>query len=279
MSVRILLDSTTDLPQEIRSRLSVVPLTIHFGEEEFVDGVTITHQEFYERLESSPVLPTTSQATPESFLKFYQEAHAAGDSVVVITLSAKLSGTCQSATIAAEDYPGEVFVVDSHSVTIGAGVLAMLALHLVDSGLDAAAIAGALTTAREKIRLAAVVDTLEYLKKGGRISKTVAFAGGLLAIKPVIGVEDGEIKVLGKARGLRQGIDALLREIENLGGVDDQKPALLGYTGISDALLQGFIQTCADQGNPLAQLPLTDIGSVVGTHAGPGAYAVAFFCK
>lgn len=277
MSVRIVVDSTADFPQAVRERVTVVPLTIHFGEEEYIDGVTIDHNAFYEKLVQSPVLPTTSQATPEVFQKYFREAHEAGDTLVLITLASQLSGTCQSALIAAEDYEGEVFVVDSQSVTIGAGILAARAVELMDQGLEAGEIAHRLIQERENVRIVAVLDTLEYLKRGGRISKTVAFAGGLLSIKPVVGVQDGVVGMLGKARGTRQGIDALLREIDNAGGIDQSRPALLGYTGVSDALLQNFIQACAAQENPIAELPATAIGSVVGTHVGPGAYAVAFF--
>lgn len=278
MSIRIVTDSTADYPQSIRNRVTIVPLTIHFGDEEFVDGVTITHKEFYDKLTSGTVLPTTSQATPEAFDQVFREAAAAGDSVIVITIASQLSGTCQSATIAAADYPGKVFVVDSQNVAIGAGILVQHALALVDAGVSAAEIAAELTKQRDRIRLIAVLDTLEYLKRGGRISKTVAFAGGLLSIKPVISVQDGVIHSLSKARA-RQGGEMLLKEIENAGGVDTTMPALLGYTGNSDELLQKFITDCAARELPLANLPYTVIGSVVGTHAGPGAYAVAFFVK
>ena len=280
MSVRIVVDSTTDLPQAIRQRLTVVPLTIHFGDQEYVDGISITHREFYEKLIETDQLPTTSQASPEAFARVFQEAHAAGDTVVTITISSQLSGTCQSAIIAAADYPGAVFVVDSKSVTIGAGILAELALRLVDEGLDAAAIAERLTRERENVRLIAMLDTLEYLKKGGRISKTVAFAGGILSIKPVVSLRDGAVAILGKARGSRQGNNLLMKEIENAGGVDFGKPILLGYTGLTDVLLQKYVADSAALWEGFVEdLPVTDIGSVVGTHVGPGAIATAFFKK
>ena len=280
MSVRIVVDSTTDLPQAIRQRLTVVPLTIHFGDQEYVDGISITHREFYEKLIETDQLPTTSQASPEAFARVFQEARAAGDTVVTITISSQLSGTCQSAIIAAADYPGAVFVVDSKSVTIGAGILAELALRLVDEGLDAAAIAERLTREREDVRLIAMLDTLEYLKKGGRISKTVAFAGGILSIKPVVSLRDGAVAILGKARGSRQGNNLLVKEIENAGGVDFGKPILLGYTGLTDVLLRKYVADSAALWESFVEeLPVTDIGSVVGTHVGPGAIATAFFKK
>ena len=280
MSVRIIVDSTADLNEAIAHRLTVVPLTVHFGEEEYVDGVTITHKEFYEKLIESDVLPHTSQATPAAFEAVFEEVVAAGDTAVVLTLASKLSGTYQSATIAAADYPGNIFVVDTTTAAIGAGILAELALRLVDEGLSAEAIARRIEAERENLCVIAMLDTLEYLKRGGRISKTVAFAGGLLAIKPVVCLKDGEIVILGKARGSKQGNNLLVSAIQNVGGVDFDKPLLLGYTGLSDLLLQKYIEDSKalwEEGTD--ELHTTVIGSVIGTHAGPGAVAVAFFKK
>ncbi len=279
MSVRIVVDSTVDLIPQIKDRFAVVPLTVHFGEEEYIDGVTIDHKTFYEKLIESDVLPSTSQATPAAFAKVYEEVAAAGDSAVVITLSSKLSGTYQSAVIAAEDYDN-IYVVDSNSAAIGSGILAELALQMVDSGMDAAAIAERLTEEREKICLIALVDTLEYLQRGGRLSKMAAFAGGLLSIKPVITLQDGAIAVLGKARGSKQGNNLLVTEIEKAGGVDFSKPVLLGYTGLTDVLLQKYIEDSEMLWKfGTDDLHTTVVGSVIGTHAGPGAIAVTFFKK
>lgn len=280
MKVRIITDSTADLSPALKERISVVPLNIVFGEEQYVDGVTIDHTRFYEKLVESDVLPTTSQPTPDAFAKAYQAAVDAGEEAVVLTISSELSGTYQSATIAAEDFPGKVHVVDSKSVALGSAILAELALQLADSGMDAAAIAKQLTQERDNVRLIAMLDTLEYLKRGGRISKTVAFAGGLLSIKPVIGIRNGKIEILGKARGSKQGNNLLVKEIESSGGVDFSKPLLLGYTGMSDHLLRKYIEDSAYIWKGYkSELPVTIVGSVVGTHAGPGAVAVAFFAK
>lgn len=278
MSVRIIVDSTIDLPEQTARRVTVVPLTIHFGEQQYVSGVDIDARKFYEMLVEGDVLPTTSQPTPYAFTQVFQEAVDAGDTVVCITVSSKLSGTYQSACIAAADFPGKVFVVDSLTVAIGGGILTEYALSLTDKGMDAEEIAWKLMQKREKVRLLALLDTLEYLKKGGRISSAVAFAGGLLNIKPVIAVAEGEVKMLGKARGSKQGNNLLVQEIDKAGGVDFEKPLLLGYTGLSDALLQKYIVDSAAlwQGK-VEQLPVSIVGSVVGTHAGPGAVAVAFF--
>ncbi len=280
MNVRIIIDSTTDVTPAVREKCTVIPVILRFGETEYLDGVTITYNEFYVKLMESSTLPTTSQPTPDTFIQAYQEAIDAGQQVVVLTISSKLSGTYQSATIAAMDFPGQVYVVDSRNVTIGTGLLAQLAVELAEKGASAEEIVQMLTQEREKVRLIAMVDTLEYLKKGGRISKTVAFAGELLAIKPIIQVLDGELGILGKARGTKQANAMLDKQIEEAGGIDFDKPLLLGYTGLSEIPLARY---AADSAVLNAQskrdLYAAAIGSVVGTHAGPGAHAVAFFKK
>ena len=177
MKTRIIIDSTADLSAELKSKLSIVPLTVHFGDEEYLDGVTIDHKTFYEKLIESDELPTTSQATPDSFIKEFDKVKEAGESAVVITISSKLSGTYQSAVIAAEDFDN-IYIVDSGSATIGSGILAERALELADSGIDAREIAEILNKEKEKIVIIALLDTLEYLKKGGRISKSERLKNG-----------------------------------------------------------------------------------------------------
>ena len=277
MQTRIIVDSTADLTAEYKTRVHTVPLTVHFGEEEYWDGITINHKTFYEKLVESDVLPTTSQATPDAFLQAFQQAKDAGEAAVVITLSSKLSGTYQSAMIAASEYEN-IYVVDSGSAAIGSGILTTLALRLLDGGLGAKEIAQTLEEEKKKLTIVALVDTLEYLKKGGRVSKTVAFAGAVLNIKPVLSVADGEITMLGKARGSKMGNNLLVQEIEKAGGVDFTKPVLLGYTGLSDAMLLKYMEDSQHLwAGHMDIVPYVTIGSVIGTHAGPGAVAVAFF--
>ena len=276
--VNIIVDSTADITEDVKERLTVVPLTLRFGDEEYIEGVTIQKKEFYQKLIESDVLPKTSQAAPADFEDVFEKIVAAGESAVVITLSSKLSGTWQSAMIAAREYEDSVYVVDSRSVAIGAAILAKLALRLVDEGMGAREIAERLEKEREKICLIAMLDTLEYLKKGGRISAAAAFAGGVLSIKPVVCIRDGEIVILGKARGSKQGNNLLVSEIRKTGGIDFTKPILLGYTGLDDTLLQKYIEDSKalwEEG--ISSLETTMIGSVIGTHVGPGAVAVAFF--
>ena len=221
--------------------------------------------------------PSQSQPSPAAFQEVYDEVTAQGGSAVVLTISAKISGTFQSASIAAEGYDN-IFVVDTRSCSIGSGAIAERALELADSGMAAADIARALEKEREELFVVTTLDTLENLAKGGRLPKTVAVAGGLLNIKPVVSIENGEIKMLGKARGSRQANNLLVQEINKAGGVDFKKPVLLGYTGLSDVLLKKYIQDSASLWEGyLDQLLCEVVGSVVGTHAGPGAVAVAFF--
>ena len=277
MKTRIIVDSTSDLLPNIKQQVHVVPLTVHFGQEEYVDGVTISHKAFYEKLVETDVHPSTSQATPAAFEVEYEKAREAGEAAVVIALTSKLSGTYQSAMIAAAEYEN-IYVVDSGSVAIGGAILVEYALKLLNEGLEAKQIAEKLEEVKSRIVIVALVDTLEYLKKGGRVSKTVAFAGTLLNIKPVLSVVDGEINMLGKARGSKMGNNLLVQEIEKAGGVDFSMPLLLGYTGLSDAMLLKYIEDSKHiwEGN-VDQVRYTSIGSVIGTHAGPGAVAVAFF--
>ena len=278
MGIKIIVDSTADMRPEVAAKVGIVPLSVHFGDREYVSGVNINPQKFYEMLVESDTLPTTSQPAPYLFEEAFEKAVSEGHEVVCLTCSGKLSGTNQSANIAAAEFDGKVRVVDSRTIAISMGILVEYALELVERGLSAEEIERKLLQKREKVRLLALVDTLEYLKKGGRVSATVAFAGGLLNIKPVITVADGEIKLLGKARGSKQGNNLLVQEIRKAGGVDFAMPLMLGYTGLSDALLQKYIQDSAAlwEGN-VEKLPVSIVGSVVGTHAGPGAVAVAFF--
>ena len=280
MGVRMIVDSSADMTPAVGKACTVVPLTLRFGDTEYIDGVTIDHRSFYEKLAECDTLPTTSQASPDAFAQVFREVADAGEEAVVLTLSSKLSGTYQSACIAAMDFPGIIHVVDSLNVSIGTGILAHMAVSLVQEGKDGKTIADILTQQREKVCLLAMLDTLEYLKKGGRISKTVAFAGELLSIKPVIAIQDGGIAMLGKARGSRQANNLLVKEIEKAGGVDFAQPILLGYTGLSDALLEKYMDDSTALWQELGRKPdTTPIGSIIGTHAGPGAVAAAFFRK
>lgn len=278
--VRIIVDSTCDVSPDIKKRLTVVPLCVRFGEDEYVDGVTITYRDFYRMLASRTELPATSQPNPAAFARVYDEALAAGEDAVVLTISSALSGTYQSATIAASDVTDRIHVVNGNSVAIGTGVLAEYALALADAGMSALEIAAALRRLRGRVRLLAAVDTLEYLKRGGRISRAAAFAGGMLGIKPIITLHDGKIEMLGKARGSKQAYEMIEKLAFDVGGVNFDLPVMLGYTGHSAHAVSKFVeQTPMLWGKQKDELRLSPIGAVVGTHVGPGAVAVAFMEK
>lgn len=280
MSIRIITDSASDLLSPHRPEVSVLPMEVAFGEETYRDGVDLTHHQFYEKLIEGEDLPVTSQIPPARFEEAFRAAVDAGESVVAVVLSGKLSGTYQSACIAGAEFPGKVFVVDSANATIGELILVERALELLDAGLDAAAIAAKLEEEKTDIRLVALLDTLEYLKRGGRVSASVALVGGLLSIKPVVAVQDGEVVVLGKARGSKNGNNLLVQEIQKTGGVDFSRPYRLGYTGLDDGLLQKYITDSAALWTEHANhLPTGTVGGTIGTHVGPGAIAVAFFQK
>ena len=280
MAVKLISDSACDIAQSEAKELNItiLPLKTLIDGVEYLDGVTITPQEFYSRLETCKELPTTSQLSPMEFEQVFQPAVESGDEVVVITISGKLSGTSQSAAVAASDFPGKVWVVDSETVTIGQRILMLYAVRLRDAGLSGREIAERLDRIKSRICLLARVDTLEYLVRGGRLSKAAGFAGSVLNIKPVLSVEDGEVKVLGKARGSRQSDNMLTEFIRKKGGVDFELPVMLAYSGTDDALLKGYIDNSRRlwEGH-LDSLPVTMIGSTISTHAGPGAIAVAFF--
>ena len=280
MAVRIIVDSACDLiPEQIKKyQLDVLPIKTIFGEEEFLDGVTMSHEQFYEKLVESDELPTTSQVTPIEYEEKYEEVKQAGDTAVVITISSKLSGCYQSANIALDGYEDIITVVDSNNVCIGQQILTMLAVKLRDAGKSAKEIAEELEQQKGRIRLIALLDTLEYLKKGGRISGAAAAVGAVLSIKPVIAIEDGEVVVLGKARGSKNGNNMIKQLIQKEGGINFDMPYTLAYTGLSDDLLKKYIKDSAELYEGHAEeLPIRTIGCAIGTHVGPGAIAAAFF--
>ena len=280
MAVRFIVDSGADILPAECEKLGIVhlPLKVYFGETEYADAVDLSHQEFYEKLVESDTIPTTSQIGPGEFADAMEQIVSAGDTAVVVTISGKLSGTYQSAVIAASEYPDRVFVVDSENVSLGMRILVQYGLSLLEKGYTARQIAAELDTQKKHIQIIALLDTLEYLKKGGRISSAVALAGSLLSIKPVISAQEGEIIMVGKARGSRQGNNLLRQLVEKSGGINFEKPFCLAYSGLSDVLLQKYIADSAElwQGKTDA-LPIATIGCTIGTHAGPGAVALAFF--
>ncbi len=280
--IKILTDSAADFEQEEADKLnlSFLPIMIRFGEEEYADGVNLSHREFFEKLIESDTLPQTSQINEYRFAERFAELTSDGSEVLAVLLSSRLSGTYYCAVNAAKAFGGKVRVVDSLNACIGEQILVRYALQLREKGALLNEIAEALEQKKSSIQLLAVLDTLTYLKKGGRISAMAAMAGELLSIKPVISVTDGEVKLVGKAIGSKKSNNLLTQLIEKCGGIDFSLPYMLGYSGLSDAFLQKYVRDSERLFAGYADsLPSCLIGSTIGTHVGPNAIAVAFFAK
>ncbi len=280
--VKILVDSASDIEQreaEI-SDIALMPMQIRFGTEEYLDGINLTHKEFFEKLIESDELPKTSQINEYRFEEAFKKLTADGSEVLALTISSKLSGTYNCAVKAAKKFGGKVYVVDSLNASIGERILLEYAVRLRSTGACAQEIAECLNEKKKKIQLLALLDTLKYLRKGGRISSVTALAGEMLSIKPVVSVIEGEVKLTGKAMGSKKGNNLLNQLINKCGGIDFDMPYTLAYSGLNDAYLQKYLKD-----SELLWKSHTDsvpsylIGSTIGTHIGPGAIAVAFFAK
>lgn len=279
MSIKIITDSASDISPAEGERLGVaiIPMRVTIDGREYLDGVDLTAREFYSLLASSKELPRTAQPPTEDFKGAY-EACSPGDDIIVITISSALSGTMQAASIAAsETEDRRIHIVDSQNAVVGERLLVMRAVQLREMGMTACEIVEALERERQEIVLLAVVDTLTYLHKGGRLSKAQAVAGGLLGIKPIVTVKDGALAVLGKERGKGRAFKFLRDTAVGLGPVDKSRPYALAFTKDEDFLIE-FRAAMGEEYAP-ADAVCDSIGSAVGTHVGPGAVALAYFVK
>ena len=281
MSVKIIIDSASDIKVAFaqQQNLGFAPLRTILAGTEYRDGIDIVPDEFFEKLEANKEVARTSQVNVAEFAAMFEEAVGAGDDVLVITISGALSGTYQSAVIAANDYPGRVFVVDSLSATAGEQVLLAHALKLREAGKTAAEIFAELDVIRKKARLFVRVETLEYLKRGGRISKTSAAIGGVLNIMPILTLDgEGKIETVGKARGIKMSHKMMNDNIRAVGGIDFSMPVVITYAGdLNDGTVQSYLNDSKDiYGDHIDQLTIGQLGCVIGTHAGPGAIVVSF---
>ena len=281
--IKLMADSACDLEQTEADALGIalMPLSIRFGSEEYWDGVTLSHREFFEKLIETDEIPQTSQISDYRFEEAFASLTADGSEVIAVTLSSKLSGTHACAVRAAKKFPGKVYVVDSMNACIGERILVDYALRLIREGkLSAPEIAAELDEKKNKIQLLAVLDTLKFLRKGGRISTVTAFAGEMLSIKPVISVVKGEPKLIGKAMGSKKGNNLLNRLVDECGGIDFTMPYVLGYSGLSEDFLMKYLHDSEHLWKEHTDhVPYYLIGSTIGTHVGPNAIAVAFFAK
>ncbi len=280
MSIKLIIDSAADISKEEADKLGItlIPMRVRFNQEEYLDGVNLTPEMFYNKLIESSELPKTSQITPFEFEQEFDKVVKNGDSAIVITISSKLSGTYSSAKSAAKKYPDKIFVVDSLNACIGERLLCQYALRLIENGMDIKDIVEELNNKKHKINVMAMLNTLKYLKKGGRISSVVAFTGELFSIKPVVGVIDGEVKLIGKAMGSKKGNNLLSSLVEKKGGIDFSMPYGVIWSGTDDSLLKKYVEDSSHLWkNSTDNIPAYIIGCTIGTHVGPGAIGVAFF--
>ena len=281
MAIRIVVDSGSDitLEQAKTMGISILPLKVSFEDEEYLDGVDLSHEGFYEKLVESDKLPKTSQIAPAEYEDFFNAALEAGDEVICFTISGELSGCYQSANIAADDRDG-IYIIDSQNVAIAVRILVEYALNLVNQGLDAKTVVKKTEEKKKKLKVLALLDTLEYLKKGGRISAATALAGEFLSIKPVVTVEDGKVVMVGKARGSKNGNNLLTAMVNQTGGIDFTMPYAAAYSGLSDRLINKYlVDSKSMYEKETDSIPVYAIGAAIGTHLGPGTIGVAFFAK
>ena len=282
MAVKIFIDSASDITEKEAKVLGFgfLPIEVRFGEEEFLDGVNLTYETFFDKLERSNTFPKTSQINPYRFEETFKDATSDGSQVVMITMSSKISGTYQSALEGAKNLKDKVFVVDSLNACAGQRILGLYALKLAALGKSAKEIKEELDKAKHNIRLFAAIDTLEYLKKGGRISAATAMVGTMLSIKPIISVSEGEIKVIGKAMGTKKSYLMLNSFVEKNKEIDYEKPIGFIYSGIDKTPLENYkklISEIVDTKNH--SIPDCPLGSTIGAHIGSGAVGIAYFQK
>lgn len=277
MGIRIITDSASDFPAAVAKRrgVEIVSMSIQFGGASFLDGKSITNEVFYQLLLEGKKSPSTSQPTPAGFLEHFEAAKAAGDQVVAVLISGALSGTLQSASIAKDmcEYD-PIYLVDSRTATAGMQILVNHACKLRDSGLSAAGIAQELERLKDRVRIFAVMDTLEYLRRGGRLSGFQAGLGALAKLKPVITVRDGEVSIAAKALGLSAAVRQLVHTLDSH-PVDNAFPSYFLYT--DDKTREELLLPRLKE---LGKLPLRlhscSVGPTIGTHIGPGALGLAY---
>ncbi len=281
--IKIVVDSASDIDINEAQTMGValMPLQVRFGNDEFLDGVNLTNRQFFEKLIESDELPQTSQINEYRWAETFADLTKDNDDVLAITISSKLSGTYACAVKASKKFNGKVRVVDSLNASIGERILLNYAIKLVsDNASTLDETEKELNKAKNKIQVLAVLDTLKYLRKGGRISSVTAFAGELMSIKPVISVVNGEVKLAGKAIGSKKGNNLLMQLVNKCGGINFNMPYALAYSGLNDDYLQKYLNDSEQLWKGKTDnIPVHLIGSTIGTHVGPNAIAVAFFAN
>ena len=275
MAIKVVTDSTSDLDSAIAEDLgiTIVPLNVHFGETVFKDGIDLNTDQFFDKLINGNVFPSTSQPSLGEFVDVYKEISQPGDVIISVHVSSKLSGTINSAQQAANTLSGtvDVRIVDTKQVSMTVGLSAVGAAQAAQEGKSAEECIAIAESVAKRSNFFALFDTLEYLEKGGRIGKARSLIGGLLKIRPILRVEDGEIGQFSKARSRNMGMLKLEQAVRELGKLDDI--AIVYSTDGSDAekLAATVEELLPDGKSPF----LTRVGPVIGTHAGPNLVAIA----
>ncbi len=280
--VRIITDSASDISQEKAKEwnIKVLPLIVRFGDKEYLDGVTLSSEDFYRKLIETDQIPKTSQIPPYKYEEEFKAAEENGDELIYFTISSGVSGCYQSACMIASEFSDSIHVVDSKQFCISEYIIVQRAVQLRDQGLNAKEILEIMEEDIKKAHVIAVFDTLEYLKLGGRISSVAAFAGNLLMIKPVITIDNGVVKVIGKARGSKNGHNMLMEFVKKTGGIDVTKPTCLAYSGLSNEGLMKYVEDSKVLYEGYEdKLQFAIAGAAIGTYTGPGAIAFAYFEK
>ncbi|MDD7281117.1 DegV family protein [Floccifex sp.] len=273
--IRIITDSGCDISQAKAKEKGIVvlPLTTIIDNQEYRDGIDIMSNEFYDKLVNSNVTPSTSQVSPGAFLDAFEQYK--DDDILCITISSKLSGCFQSACLAAKEFDN-VKVIDSQLVSLASHIFIELAVSYVEQGLDIDTIVSKLEQDKLKCRAFAYFDTLEYLKRGGRISATTATAGTLLNIKPIATLQNGVLDMLGKVRGVKKAGSFVVDKIKEKGNIDTSRPVIVAYSGNDEQIALNFIEKNKETLG-LDTVEIMQIGPTIGTHAGPGAVAISYF--
>lgn len=277
--IRIIVDSSSDYrSEELKEKnIELVPLTVMFGGKTYIEGQNLTRDGFYEMLSGTEDFPTTSQPSPESFLEIFNDAKEKGDDIICILLSSALSGTCQSALLAKNiaDYDN-IHIIDSLTATHMIRVMADYACELRANGTPVSEIVDKIEAIKSRVKVIAALDTLEYLKRGGRISSATAAIGGIANIKPLITVtEDGKVETIAKAIGKNKATSSIIKLLQ----AEDLNPDFPVYS-----LYTYGTENCEKLEKKLTDLEYDikdclQVGTVIGTHIGPGAFGVVFVQK
>ena len=279
MAIRIVTDSTADLPQETREAwgILIAPMGVVFDGKLYLQDIDMTTEEFYERLATSKEIPSTTQVNPETFVECFTPIVEAGDQVLAICVSSGLSGTYQSALAAKETFPPDsVFVVDSRNVTIGAALLAARAVEMRDAGAAALEIASELQNMSRRVVMYAIINDLSYPHKGGRLPAVGLHVLGVLDIKPIVSIANGVANSVGLARGMR-GAVRWIAERAAKEGIDERYSVSFGHTNAPHLMPQ--LETAVFPNGTKLQVLRQGVGMVLGAHTGPGSVAMAYIKK